>query len=171
MSAEYGLADQTETGDDSMIPLHERTQSHPGDQENSISIFVTPETSLGYDNTINASATSLGKSRSPDGTPKGKTLQIRHSDSFDGSSYAGSSEESDNDEMKQDNRRRHKNHPSLSYGRPTFENGNGSSTSLPGLQAGERGLAEEADYLETGVTGGGARTADQAGAILGIANV
>lgn len=169
MSVDYALAERAENGEDT-IALQERSQSYPGGGDTSISIFVTPETSMGYDN-MNGSSSELSKARSPEGTPKGKTLQIRHSDSFDGSSYAGSSEESDNEEISHDRKKRHSKHASLSYGRPVFDAANGSSTSLPGLDNGERGLADEADYLATGVTSGGTRTADQAGAILGIANM
>lgn len=170
ISTEYTLADRADDEGDN-IALQDRSQSYLDGQDNSVSIFVTPETSLG-DATKTDSAADLHKSYSPNGTPTGKTLQIRHSDSFDGSSYAGSSEDSDTENHNPSQKKRHIKHASLSFRRPPLFTYDGPQDSQPGGPGGaELELAQEAEFLATGSTGGTTRTADQAGAILGIANM
>lgn len=162
LSAEYSLTNQIDDGD-ATIALQDRSRSHLGDGDTSISIFVTPEASLRHD-ASGGSTSDLSRAVTSDGSPTKKTLQIRHSDSFDGSSYAGSSEDTgDEDEPKE--RKHHIKRASVSFANSMATRRNDA------LNEGQRDIQDEADFLSTGTTEGATRTADQAGAILGIANV
>jgi hypothetical protein len=172
ISTEYALAERTDAEDNSLA-LQDRSDSYLAVDDSSATDFVTPETSLGGYDSNDTSMTEMPRSTPPGGTPAGKTLQIRHSDSLDGSSFEDSSEDSE-DETKPTRKDRHRAKvASLSFPRAAsgeFGNG-GTALGLDNRDNVERGLVEEADFLTTGTAGGATRTADQAGAILGIANV
>lgn len=166
MSTEYALTSQRDEGD-SHIPLQDRLPSHLTDHDASVSRYVTPETSLGHQ-APGESTGALHRSALSDGSPTKKTLQIRHSDSFDGSSYADSSEDSERDDVPTEEGRSQTKRNATVSAMPLEDY---SSAGLDRLDDGERGVQNEADYLATGASEGSTRTADQAGAILGIANV
>lgn len=166
MSTEYALTNQRDEGD-GHISLQDRSASHVADRDARVSIYIGPETSLGYQ-APDESIGDLHQSALSDGSPTKKTLQIRHSDSFDGSSYAGSSEDSERDDETAEGRRSHAKR-SATAGATRLEDY--STAGLDRLDDGERGVQDAADYLATGASEGATRTADQAGAILGIANV
>lgn len=166
MSAEYALTHQADQ-DESAIPLQDRQQPYQDGADTSVSILVTPETSMGYVGG-SSSVSDLQKSTTANGTATGKTLQIRHSDSFDGSSYAGSSEDSDDGEDSKGNKRNHTRQPSLSM---PWSGDHANAPVLTRNDDTEQGVQDEADFLANGTVDAGTRTADQAGAILGIANV
>lgn len=103
----------------------------------------------------------------------GRTLQVRHSDSFDGSSYVPSSEDEDS---LSDNETERASSPSKSLSMNARSRTRSQDTIMGDrthenvdLGDEEEELAMESEYLANGGEKG--RTADQAGAILGIANM
>lgn len=105
----------------------------------------------------------------------GRTLQVRHSDSFDGSSYVASSEDedsSDNETERATSPEKRLNSYSMnSRGRTRSQDTIMADRSHDevNLNEEEQDVAMESEYLANGGEKG--RTADQAGAILGIANM
>lgn len=171
LSTDYALASQQEQTDEA-IALEDRSNGYLSGNDTGNSTFMTPNTTAVsmLDETEHPhSDLHAGPSAE---TPNGKTLQIRHSDSFDGSSYVESSDESDNEHISPKLQRHRPAVSSLSL--PRSQRGQSREDVFavgPALEAEDRSLMVETDYLGHGPSASGARTADQAGAILGIANM
>lgn len=164
LSSEYTLTSQVDHADIT-IALQER--SNPTGYDGSMPTSPNPRYSLGYqDPELN----STGVHPPADVTHPSRTLQIRHSDSMDGSSYAGSSEDGGDEGPPPDRGRRHRSGAPRASVR-ILEAGIVSGGEVYNHEDGERAVMDEADFLHFGTMESSARTADQAGAILGIANV
>lgn len=167
VSTEYALTHQRDTANDG-ISLEENP--YPSSTRVSIPILITPDNPSGYDKLAFPQSEAAEAVASTSSTsPPQKTLQIRHSDSFDGSSYADSSEDSEDEIASQAERKRHSR--TLSYDIPGHRDMGVGASIVNRLEDSESGLQDEVSFLSAGMIEGSARTADQAGAILGIANV
>lgn len=103
-------------------------------------------------------------------SPPKRTLQIRHSDSFDGSSYTDSSEDSEDEHVPRDKGSQHRSGLTYDHSGQYVDQGNGLGV-LSRLEEADTSIQNEDIFQSTGMSDSSARTADQAGAILGIANV
>lgn len=118
---------------------------------------------------------ALQSEQSSPSIPSGRTLQVRHSGSFDGSSYVASSEEEDSDTETERAasptsklRSYSMNERIRTRSQDTIMANDRSHDDID-LGAEEQELAMESEYIANGADK--SRTADQAGAILGIANM